>query len=178
MSLESLIQNVVRIATVDQASATPQVRFYSGRAQAETPHMEPQGVHFIPAAAGQGLLLSPCADPGSSVLINAQGSVPADSVAPGEGGLHYMGSYRVFLAADGTLHLGEKDPTDYVALASLVLAELNSVKSDFTALKALLVSHTHAGVTSGGGTSGPSPAFASYTPHTPASVASEVVKCQ
>lgn len=178
MSFESQIQNVVRLATVDRAGVAPQVRYYSGRAQSDTPYMEPQGMHFIPPASCQGLLLSPNADPSLSALVVAQGSVPSDGIAAGEGGLHYLGSFRVFLAADGTLHLGEKDPDDYVALASKVLAELNSVKTDLTNLKTMLVAHTHAGVTTGAGTSGTSPAFAGYTPHTPASVASTSVKCK
>lgn len=176
MSLDSQIQNVVRLATVDQAGVAPQVRYYSGRAQSDTPSMEPQGVHFIPPASAQGILLAPNADPSVSALVCCQGKVPGDAIQPGEGGLHLLGTFKVFLAADGTVHLGSKDPTDFVALASKVLQELNAVKQDFTTLKTALTAHTHTGVTTGPGTSGGTAGFAAFIPHTPASVASESVR--
>lgn len=178
MSLDSQIQNVVRLATVDQPGVAPQVRFFSGRAQSDTPSMEPQGVHFIVPAEAQGLLLSPNADPSLSAVVCAQGKVPGDSITPGEGGLHLLGTFKVFLAKDGSVHLGEKDPTDFVALASLVLDELQKVKADFSTLKTALTSHTHTGVTSGTASSGSSAAFASFTPHTPSSVASTTVRAR
>jgi len=176
MSLDSQIQNVVRLATVDQVGVAPQVRYYSGRAQSDTPSMEPQGVHFMVPAAAQGLLAAPNGDPSLSALICAQGKIPGDSIAAGEGGLHYLGSFKVFVASDGTLHLGSKDPGDFVALASKVLTELKAVETELGTLKTALVAHTHAGVTTGTGVSGTSPAFASFTPHTPSSVASSSVK--
>jgi len=69
-------------------------------------------------------------------------------------------------------------PANFVALANLVLTELQAVQTDQTTLAALLVSHAHAGVLAGGAVSGPSPAFAGYTPHVPAAVAAAEVKAK
>lgn len=67
--------------------------------------------------------------------------------------------------------------TDHVALASRVLEELESVKSDLSSLRTVINTHKHTGVTTGSGTSGPTDTTAP-APHTPESVASETVKVQ
>lgn len=83
----------------------------------------------------------------------------------------------VLAKADGEVHLADA-PTDYVALAQSVKDELDAIKSDLDTLTVALKIHVHTGVTTGSGSSGYSPAFDAYVPHTPASVAASKVKAQ
>ena len=62
--------------------------------------------------------------------------------------------------ASGDIRLGSSAASDYVALASLVLAELQTIKTAYD-------THTHSGVTTGGGVSGP-PAVPMPAPSSPA----------
>lgn len=128
------VQNLVREAVIDVPGEAPQVRYFSGRVDAATPVREPQGLHFMGAAEARGLLLSPAADAGSAVLVCAQGDVPSDSIEPGEGGLHCLGEWRVFIDAQGNVHLGSRDAGDYVALASRVDAEIARIDQAITKL--------------------------------------------
>ena len=50
---------------------------------------------------------------------------------------------RVLLADDGHVGLGT-EPSDYVALAPLVKAELDSIKGELDAIKEAFTTHTHA----------------------------------
>jgi hypothetical protein len=43
--------------------------------------------------------------------------------------LHYLGVYKVFLEADGSLSLGEKEPDARVAVDTLVEARLGELRS-------------------------------------------------
>lgn len=70
----------------------------------------------------------------------------------------------------GVTRMGVEDPGDFMALAGLVLSELEAVKADFDALKTYLAGHTHSSGGSGTPTSPPP------TAHTPGSVASNYVK--
>lgn len=114
--------NIVTLGVVDNRASdgTYQVLHTGDRASAGVEHLEPQGVHFRAPAEAQGVLLSPGGNKSASVMLNASGPAPGGSVAAGEGGLHYLGTFKIWLDQDGTLHLGQPDPTDYVALASLV----------------------------------------------------------
>ncbi len=163
----SKIQNLVRLAKVDVSGPTPQVRYFSGRAMSDVPHMEPQGVHFRPAAEASGVMLAPAAEVSSAVLIDAQGAVPSDDLGDGEGGLHYLGTFKVFVAADGTLHLGEKDPEDWVALASKVDDIVSKLDNMF---RTWVVAPNDGGAAL-------KAKFTAAFPSAPASVASAKVRC-
>lgn len=180
MSLELYrkLQNIIRRAFVDRPGVKPSLAHIGDSIAPDVEVMQPQGLYFIAPKGAQGALLAPSAVTSSAFAVGLGGEVPTDSVQPGEGGLHYMGTFKLFLKADGTLALGAFAPSDWIALASKVDSELTAVKSDLTSLKTILSSHVHTGVTSGGGSSGPSPAFTSYTPHTPASVASAKVRAE
>lgn len=134
MSEKSKLRSVVRAAIVDVPAEAPQCRYFSGRVIANTPSREPQGLHFMLPAGARGLLLSPAAEAGSAELVCAQGDLPPDTLSPGEGGLHFVGTFRVFLAADGTLHLGAQTATDAVALASKVDLEIARLDAAITQL--------------------------------------------
>lgn len=67
-------------------------------------------------------------------MVNFQGEVPGAALVPGEGGLHFLGTYAVYLAADGKVHLGGGTAaSDFVALAALVKARLDHIQSIFDA---------------------------------------------
>ncbi len=175
--------NSLTRALINRSSADAfdvQMTWMSGRTTPEVENFQPQGLHFRPPAKSEGIAVAPAgiADCAVVVCASKRSALPVDELGEGEGGLHYLGEYKVFLAEDGTLSLGAKAASDFVALASLVDAELTAVKADLDALKALLVTHVHAGVTTGPGSSGASPAFAAYVPHTPAPTGSETVKAE
>ena len=159
------IRNMVMRARVDRPGATPQLIALGGRAYPSVENRQPQGLYFNPPAGAVGVMVSPAGDPSAAMAVGVGGTTP-DAPAAGEGGLHYLGTFKVFLAADGTVHLGQKDPTDFVALASKVDAAL-------TAFETWAGTHVHAGVTPGGGASGPATPPAAHTP-----VGSVSVKCK
>lgn len=72
----------------------------------------------------------------------------------------------------GVSRMGVAAPSDFMALAGMVLGELESVKADFDALKSYIDTHTH----SGGGSGVPN--APSPTAHAPASVASSYIKAE
>ena len=75
----------------------------------------------------------------------------------------------------GEIRLGPASPTHHAARAEDVLTELQRIKSDLDALKIALLAHVHTGVTTGPGSSWP-PAAIVWSPSSPSSVASDVVK--
>lgn len=84
-------------------------------------------------------------------------------------------------ATSGEVHIGENGSSDleFVALANLVLSELQSVKGDLDSIQTWLASHVHTGVTTGPGSSGvPPPTPPPPTAHTPSSVASDNLKAE
>lgn len=131
----------------------------------EVVHATPAGLYFRPVVGAEGYALQVGGRAEHRVMI---GATPTDAPAvdtEGEGGLYLDGLFRVYLAADGTVHLGEQDAADFVALAQKVLDEL-------TAIKTYIDAHVHAGVTTGSGSTG---APASPMP-SPSSVAATKVK--
>lgn len=168
--LERMIRGLVSRAVVNSRASTKlfQVLWLDDRVSAGVELFEPQGLHFNPPPEADGLLLAPSGNKSASVLINAQAAVPSDAVAPGEGGLHYLGTYKVFCKADGTLALGAYAPTMSAAVAEYVDARI-------TALQVAFDAHTHVY------SPGPSPA-APTAPPVPvgpqATVASTKVKLE
>jgi hypothetical protein len=182
MSLLVKIQSLIKRTVVDLPSATPQLQHNDDSLIPGVEHMEPQGLHFIAPQGAQGLILCPAAQTSNAVAVGLQGQVPSGTIQPGEGGLHYLGEWKVFLAADGSVSFGQQDASDFVALASLVLNELNQVKSDLTAFKTVFDAHTHITTATIGlgplvGVNAP-PAAPFPPPHSPASVASSVLKAE
>lgn len=134
------LQNIVRRAFVDRTGIKPSLVHVGDSITPDVENMQPQGLHFIAPRNAQGALLAPSAVTSSAFVVGLGGDVPTDAAAPGEGGLHYLGAFKVFLAADGKLSLGSKLPADFVALASLVDDRLQKIQSKFDA-------HTHPAIT-------------------------------
>lgn len=134
--LRVLLQNLVTRVVIDRADGmTYQAIWGGGRVTSGLEHLETQGVHFrVPADAG-GVVVAAGGQREAGVLLVSGGIVPQEEIGPGEGGLHYLGEWKLFLRSDGLLCLGEKLPTDWVALASKVDAELSKIKDDLSALK-------------------------------------------
>lgn len=177
--LTAVIQRIV-VEGRSSASRWYQVSHAAG-VSADVEHMEPQGLHFsVPRDAG-GLMLAPGAVRAATVVIDAQGSVPGDLIEAGEGGLHYLGTWSVFLARDGTVHVGGREPGDFAALASRVDAEISGLKDDIKALRdnvksALASNAIPSGPATGAVNAAGAAGAISYTPANPQTVASEKVR--
>lgn len=87
---------------------------------------EPVGVHFLPGLDDDVAVFEVNGAADNRVVMGSsqRGHRPTDLTDAYTGGLHYMGVWKVFLDADGTLHLGERDASDFVALASKVDDEI------------------------------------------------------
>lgn len=177
--------NLIRWISVDRPGVLLQVRHFGEGIVARVENLEPQGVHFAPPAGAQGLAVAPGGVSSEMVTIDVSGTKPGDTLNAGEGGLHLLGTFKVFLADDGTVHLGAANPGDFIALASKVDSELTKIKADLDALKTSYDAHTHAAgllIWPGGTVSAPvtgttgAPVAGAPTPHSPASVASVKVK--
>ncbi len=123
------IRNVIARCKVNRTGIKPQLTWLGVRTTPDVEHMQPQGHHFIASEDAQGVLAAPAGDPSVAMALGLGGPVPDGDDAPGEGGLHYLGSWRVYLAADGTVHLGEKDPGDAATVESLVNARFAELYS-------------------------------------------------
>jgi phage gp45-like len=179
MSTE-ILRGLVKLADDAPGTLTVQVEdVIADDPDDELEMLEPVGVHFLPSLDEDVLVVEVNGSADNRVVLCAsqRGHRPQDLTAAGTGGLHYLGAWKVFLDDDGTVHLGERDAGDFVALASLVKAELDAIKADFDAFKTTFDGHTHL-YSPGPSPSAPSapPASPAPAPHTPGGVASEVVK--
>jgi len=184
IKLLTKMRNMITRGVVDSRdkAGTYQVQWSGGRASAGVENKEPQGLHFSAPANADGITLAPFGDRSGAVLIGASGPVPSGTIAAGEGGLHYLGEWKVFLAADGTLALSAKAPSDWVALASKSDSENAAWQTDVQKLQQATLTAITA---LNNGLLVPVPAtitaFVASTagvPHTPVSVASAKVKVE
>lgn len=187
--LRVLMQNMITRVVVDRSenAGDYQVLWGGDRVTNGIEHLEPQGLHFRAAKDAGGVVVSAGGQREAGVLLVAGGIIPNDVIGEGEGGLHYLATWRLFLRSDGTLCLGSKEPADWVSLASKVDSELTKIKADLDALKSSYDAHMHqAGllIWPGGmspapvtGTSG-APVTPAPTPHSPETVASQRVRTE
>ena len=149
------------------SDGTYQADWSADRTSAGVELLQPQGLHFRAPVGADGVLLSPAGNKSASVLLCATSDTPSDATTAGEGGLHYLGTYKVFLKSDGTVSIGAFSASQWAAVASLVDARISAIVAAFN-------THAHTGVTTGMGTSG--------TPASPlgaqASVASTKVRIE
>lgn len=124
------LRNLVIRAVVDRPGRSYQVKHLGDRVASGVQMLQPQGLHFQAPAGAQGLLMSPVGELSSAVLVAAQGTLPTATLEPGEGGLHLLGTYKVYLDSGGKVHLGGGTAgSDFVALAAKVEAQLNVLKA-------------------------------------------------
>lgn len=134
------VVNAIRTAIVQRIDDSKRVQELQTEALEDevddaVPHYQPLGVSFRPAVGAEVLLVSVGSDVANRIALAAQarGQRPTDA-AEGAGGMYSPvdGEWKLYLAEDGTLHLGEKDASDYVALASRVDAEINRIWTTLT----------------------------------------------
>jgi len=134
------MQNMITRVVVDRSedSVFYQVIWGGGRVSSGVEHLETQGVHFRAPADSGGVVVNAGGVRESATLIVAGGIVPNDDIEPGEGGLHYLADWRVFLNAEGQVCLGQIEPEDFAARASRVDEEIEALRADIAAIKGLL----------------------------------------
>jgi phage baseplate assembly protein V len=173
------VVNAIRMAIVRRVDDSKQIQELQTEALEDevddaVPHYQPLGLSFRPEADAEAILFSVGSDVANRIAlaVQARGARPTDA-EEGCGGMFRPldGTWAIYVAADGTLHLAERDAGDWVALASLVLAELNDIREKFDAHI-----HTTTATVGASATPGviapPSPAMGPAS-----SVASENVKC-
>jgi phage gp45-like len=109
--LANLIKRVV-IETLDDSTGVQTVQVSMGRDETADgcEHLQPCGVSFRVPAGSEGVALAPGGDPSHVVVILAapRGQRP-EAENDGEGGLHFLGEWKVYLDSDGYLHLGTQE---------------------------------------------------------------------
>lgn len=198
------------VQAVDATAGTVVVEYHAEESEPKyrslpMPWLQRSTEHRPPAVGDHALVLDPSMGNGGALAICGW---PSTAKPPAGGGgsvdvLHRDRSaehYDTYAAGTRTvkadvvvvespdISLGES-PTDFVALAELVLAELQDIKTDLDGVKSSFDTHTHGGVFGGTGSapglttppsSGPTgtPPISIPTPHTPASVAAEQVRAK
>lgn len=96
---------------------------------------EPAGLSVRPPANAETLALAVNGDENHLVALGTSGrdQRPTESVQPGEGGLYFAGTYKVFMKADGTVLLGGSDATDFVPMTTKVDARWTALFNAFSA---------------------------------------------
>jgi len=176
--LRILIQNLATRVAVDRSEAaggTYQVLWGGDRVSSGLEHLESQGLHFRAAAESGGVVVNCGGQRDGGVLISVGGIVPNDSIGEGEGGLHYLGEWKLFLRADGQLCLGSKTPGDWVALAAKTDQQIQDAKTDISNILNVLKTWT---VTPQDGGAALKVAASTITLHPFESVASDKVRCE
>ncbi len=132
------IQNLVQRGVVTLSGTRYQGTHMGGRVADELESFEPQGLHFRAPVGAEYVQLHPGAEPANALMICAhdRGGLPADELEQGEGGLHLLGTYKVFLDSDGKVHIGGgAAASDFVALAAKVKTEIERLAADVSTLK-------------------------------------------
>src|SRR6187401_3086677 len=107
-ALSTKIINLCVRAVVTRSGERYQAQWLGDRITPPVENFQPQGLHFRVPVGAEHLLLAPCGETSAAVMVGAhkRSAMPKDVLAEGEGGLHYLGTYAVFVGKDGTVHLG------------------------------------------------------------------------
>lgn len=152
LSVRALTTKIINLcvrAVVTRSGEQYQAQWLGDRVTPPVENFQPQGLHFRVPVGAEHLLLSPCGETSAAVMIGAhkRNAMPKDTLAEGEGGLHYLGTFCVFVAKDGTVNLGGGvAATDYVALAAKVDTAIANI-----------VTYVNAHVHTGNGANKPNP---------------------
>lgn len=134
MSYRTIVRGVVTFVDNHHDCPTVQAELLADEVVDNIEHVQPYGLHFHPPTEAECVVACVGDDRANSVAfgLNLRGDRPQEAIEPGEGGLYYQGTYKVFIAADGCVYLGEKsEEADFVALADKVLSELNDIRDKF-----------------------------------------------
>lgn len=133
------LQNLVVRGVIDRSGVRYQVRWFGDRVAPNREDFQSQGLHFRAPAGAECIVVCPGGETANAVLLGAhkRSAMPSATLADGEGGLHFLGTYAVYLDKNGLVHLGGGTAAaDFVALAAKVATELGKISSDLTTLKA------------------------------------------
>lgn len=183
------VVNAIRTAVVERVDDAHDVQELQTTALEDevddaVPHYQPLGISFTPAAGAEVLIVSVGSDTANRIALAAQarGKRPTDA-AEGCGGIFRPldGTWALYVDDDGTVHLGAKDPDDFVALASVADSRLDALEQGLSDLITAYNAHIHV-TTATIGVGGPgviSPTTSTATPPTPgSSTASSIAKVQ
>lgn len=126
------LQNLIVRGVVSRAGHKYQVKWLGDRVTPPVENFQPQGLYFRAPVGSECAAISPTGDTANAVLIglHKRSAEPTDTIPEGAGGLHYLGTFGVYLAPDGTVHLGGGvAASDFVALAAKVTTQLNVLKA-------------------------------------------------
>lgn len=98
-------------------------------------HFQPYGVSFVPPEGAEAIALAIGGARSHTVAICAQHPDKRPKGGePDTGGLYTgTGDWRVFVDADGVVHVGAQAGAEFIALATKVLTELNDIRTRFDA---------------------------------------------
>lgn len=147
--LKNKILTLIARAIVDRssdASKVPQVQIARFGKAALVDVMQPQGLYFRAPAGSEGVALNAGGMSSNAVLVSAQDRTtwPAGGgIEDGEGGLHYLGDWKVFLDADGVLHLGTDAGEAFISRDDKIQTELKALRSTLNSLISKYNTHVH-----------------------------------
>lgn len=120
---------IAKLVKDDAGVVVMQVEQLPGELDDQVEYWQPSGLSFVPPVGSEVLFASVGGDRGHAIAIAVQKrDQRPKNCKPGEGGLHYLGEWKVFVDEDGNTCLGAKAPTDFAALQSLVEAELDKIR--------------------------------------------------
>lgn len=107
-------------------------------------HMQPYGVSFTPPEGAEciALAVAGARDHTIAICANAPGKRPTGGAAK-TGGLYTEGQWRVFIDADGVVHVGAEAGESEIARADYVDARVSAIQAKLDAFIGLYNSHTH-----------------------------------
>lgn len=133
--LDAVIARAV-ISRVNDALKTQrlQLQILADETVDDVEHFQPYGLSFVPPVGSECIALGVAGARSHTIAICAQhpDQRPKDKGAK-TGGLYTSGVWRLFIDANGIVHLGADSGAEFVALAQKVLNELNAIRTKFDA---------------------------------------------
>lgn len=129
-----VVRGAVELVKDSLKTQRVQVTLLADEVVDDVEHMQPYGLSFTPAVGSEVLALAVGGSRTHTIAVCIQNpDERPTNVPPQTGGLYTKREWRVYIDAGGIVHLGAREGTDYVALASKVLAELNEIRAKFDA---------------------------------------------
>lgn len=121
------------IATVNDAMKTQRLQL-TVRSDHEVPdsveHFQPYGMSFVPPAGSEAIALSVAGASSHRIAICAQHPEKRPkNAATGPGGLYTEGEWRLFIDADGVVHVGQEVGAAFIPRDDLVQQQFVALKN-------------------------------------------------